>query len=173
MSAAPLPCDCPLSGFCERHQKFKGPTMHRLCQTRDDYRAKWDRDVGLLPPKPEAPDKPPRKPCPPKDSLACIYRGEQIGLVENCGCSHGEVPIFVCHHPEIPQREVLLRSVGKRPHTEPYQSYPVCRGCALQSRPDGKPSLLQGIESSTSGESTTSGSTSLVSDCHQAPSNQP
>lgn len=144
------PCDCPLAGYCDRHQRIKGTALHALCQTREDYRRKWDQEVRTPKPKPEP--KPRNQSKPLLIVLECIHRGEQVGLVENCGCAHGEVPIHICTHPEI-SREVVLRQVGKRPHTLPYQSYPVCRGCELQTRPDGKPSLLQGIETSTRGDS--------------------
>lgn len=40
------PCDCPLAGYCDRHSVRKGDVWHRLCQTRDDYRAKWDDGRG-------------------------------------------------------------------------------------------------------------------------------
>lgn len=36
-------CECPLAGFCERHQINKGPRWHHLCQTRPNYREAWDR----------------------------------------------------------------------------------------------------------------------------------
>lgn len=42
MSDAPAPCSCPLAGYCERHQREKYPHLHKLCQTREDYRAAWD-----------------------------------------------------------------------------------------------------------------------------------
>ena len=36
-------CECPLAGFCERHQINKGEKWHRLCQSSESYRAEWDR----------------------------------------------------------------------------------------------------------------------------------
>lgn len=125
----PPPCECPLAGYCERHKKTKGPSMHRLCQTRDDYRAKWDRDVAK--PEPKA-----RRvvtatpPAPRRQYLDCSYRGEQVGTVEACGCANGDVPIHLCSHPEI-NGQVLLRGCGKRPHTLPFQGLPVCQKCNL------------------------------------------
>lgn len=40
--SCPSPCQCELAGYCERHGFIKTPHTHRLCQTRDDYRSKWD-----------------------------------------------------------------------------------------------------------------------------------
>jgi hypothetical protein len=36
-------CECPLAGFCERHQIHKGEKWHSLCQSSESYRAAWDR----------------------------------------------------------------------------------------------------------------------------------
>lgn len=40
------PCSCPLAGYCERHRVEKGKHWHYLCQTRSDYRDKWDVGKG-------------------------------------------------------------------------------------------------------------------------------
>lgn len=40
------PCECPVAGWCERHQQRKTPHIHHLCQTRKDYRRLWDRQAG-------------------------------------------------------------------------------------------------------------------------------
>ena len=40
------PCSCPLSGYCKRHGIHKPDGWHRLCQSRDDYRAAWDDGHG-------------------------------------------------------------------------------------------------------------------------------
>lgn len=40
------PCTCLLAGWCERHKIAKPAPWHRLCQTRSDYRACWDRGEG-------------------------------------------------------------------------------------------------------------------------------
>ncbi len=47
------PCDCPLPGPCPRHaghplaaRQVKSAHAHQLCQTREDYRSKWDRESG-------------------------------------------------------------------------------------------------------------------------------
>jgi len=39
-------CTCPLASYCERHTINKSPHWHKLCQTRLDYRAAWDRGIG-------------------------------------------------------------------------------------------------------------------------------
>lgn len=40
-------CECPLSGYCQRHQMLKGPELHKRCKglagTRDCGRALWLR----------------------------------------------------------------------------------------------------------------------------------
>lgn len=48
------PCDCPLAGYCERHEIYKTATWQRLCSTRDDYRRAWDSGRG--PGQPERPE---------------------------------------------------------------------------------------------------------------------
>lgn len=58
------PCECPLAGWCDRHHREKIGRLHELCQTRADYRAKWDKEAegrrkGTFPPKQAAP--PPSK----------------------------------------------------------------------------------------------------------------
>jgi hypothetical protein len=39
-------CSCPMAGFCDRHKIHKGDHYFRLCQDREDYRAKWDANRG-------------------------------------------------------------------------------------------------------------------------------
>ena len=39
-------CDCPLAGWCERHQVNKSKVWHRLCQTDERYRQAWDEGRG-------------------------------------------------------------------------------------------------------------------------------
>jgi hypothetical protein len=36
-------CECPNAGWCQRHRMSKPPHLHRLCQSREDYRSLWDR----------------------------------------------------------------------------------------------------------------------------------
>lgn len=38
-------CDCtiPDGGYCERHRMQKTPALVRLCQTRPDYFALWEK----------------------------------------------------------------------------------------------------------------------------------
>lgn len=79
MSTCPVhlspPCECPLAGYCERHQRSKGPLNHQLCQTNPAYRTLWDRQIKerelvvdvvmqatVRPPRPKPPpsDEPPK-----------------------------------------------------------------------------------------------------------------
>jgi hypothetical protein len=39
-------CECPLAGWCERHQINKSNNWHRLCQTHQGYRQAWDEGRG-------------------------------------------------------------------------------------------------------------------------------
>ena len=39
-------CECPLAGFCKRHNMVKGPHLHKLCQTREDYFQLWEEGSG-------------------------------------------------------------------------------------------------------------------------------
>lgn len=36
------PCECPLSGYCNRHKINKNPTEHRLCLTDIKYFNMWE-----------------------------------------------------------------------------------------------------------------------------------
>lgn len=45
MTTPPPPCSCPLSGWCERHQRTKSEHLHHLCQTDERYRANWDKEA--------------------------------------------------------------------------------------------------------------------------------
>jgi len=40
------PCECPLAGFCKRHNMVKGPHLHKLCETRADYFELWEEGFG-------------------------------------------------------------------------------------------------------------------------------
>lgn len=40
------PCDCPMSGWCSRHGVEKTTVLHKLCQTRENYRRAWDEGRG-------------------------------------------------------------------------------------------------------------------------------
>ena len=39
-------CECPLAGYCKRHNMVKGPHPHKLCQTREDYFQLWEEGFG-------------------------------------------------------------------------------------------------------------------------------
>lgn len=47
-----LPCSCDSPGWCSRHQRHKTPYLYQLCQSREDYRALWDRLVAEAPAEP-------------------------------------------------------------------------------------------------------------------------
>lgn len=55
----PVPCSCPLAGWCERHRLNKTDAQHKLCQTRANYRKAWDegRLFGQKNAKPKQPPK--------------------------------------------------------------------------------------------------------------------
>jgi hypothetical protein len=40
------PCECPLSGYCNRHKVTKNDTEHRLCSTEQKYFDMWERKVN-------------------------------------------------------------------------------------------------------------------------------
>ncbi|TXG78466.1 hypothetical protein E6Q11_00985 [Candidatus Dojkabacteria bacterium] len=40
------PCDCPLAGYCKRHNVEKSAAWHKLCQRHQGYRAMWDAGNG-------------------------------------------------------------------------------------------------------------------------------
>jgi len=37
------PCSCSEPGYCDRHKRQKTPHLWKLCQTRPEYRALWDK----------------------------------------------------------------------------------------------------------------------------------
>lgn len=40
------PCQCPLSGFCERHKVNKSPLLHSKCQTDERFWHAWEQGRG-------------------------------------------------------------------------------------------------------------------------------
>lgn len=36
-------CECPIAGYCDRHNRIKNEHLHALCQTRQDYFDAWER----------------------------------------------------------------------------------------------------------------------------------
>lgn len=40
------PCECPLAGFCNRHQVDKTPHWHKLCQNHMGYFNAWEKCIG-------------------------------------------------------------------------------------------------------------------------------
>lgn len=51
------PCECPLSGWCNRHAMFKHEAWHGLCQKNADYRRAWDNGDGPGQPRQEQPSE--------------------------------------------------------------------------------------------------------------------
>jgi hypothetical protein len=41
------PCECPLSGFCNRHNINKNETEHRLCFTDKKYFDMWEKKSNI------------------------------------------------------------------------------------------------------------------------------
>lgn len=39
-------CECPLAGYCNRHQVTKSNHLHKLCQTNNTYFNKWENCQG-------------------------------------------------------------------------------------------------------------------------------
>lgn len=48
-----MKCECPISGFCERHQVNKTDHLHDLCQNRPGYFELWESGKGPLQSKAE------------------------------------------------------------------------------------------------------------------------
>ena len=40
------PCECPLSGYCNRHKINKNQTEHRLCSTDIRYFDMWEKKAS-------------------------------------------------------------------------------------------------------------------------------
>ena len=45
------PCECPVSGWCDRHALMKHDNWHQLCQRSEKYRRAWDAGRGPGQPK--------------------------------------------------------------------------------------------------------------------------
>jgi len=39
-------CECPLAGFCKRHDMNKTPHYHKLCQNQEVYFKQWEECKG-------------------------------------------------------------------------------------------------------------------------------
>lgn len=39
-------CECPLAGYCQRHQVKKANGWHKLCQTKQAYFDAWENGTG-------------------------------------------------------------------------------------------------------------------------------
>lgn len=39
-------CECPLAGYCNRHEVNKSAHLHKLCQTSQTYFNKWENCQG-------------------------------------------------------------------------------------------------------------------------------
>ena len=42
------PCECPLAGYCNRHEVNKNAHLHKLCQTNIKYFNLWEKCKGPL-----------------------------------------------------------------------------------------------------------------------------
>ena len=42
------PCECPLAGYCNRHEVDKNAHLHKLCQTNIKYYNLWEKCKGPL-----------------------------------------------------------------------------------------------------------------------------
>ena len=40
------PCECPLAGFCSKHNVEKTPHWHKLCQNHMGYYNAWEKCMG-------------------------------------------------------------------------------------------------------------------------------
>lgn len=86
-------CNCPLSGYCERHKVDKTPHLFKLCRTNDRYFDAWEegRGIGQRMPKAEREFRESRRQ--PAEPI-CVHKGEALGKV-NCGCS-GSSQVYQC-----------------------------------------------------------------------------
>lgn len=76
------PCECPVAGFCQRHNREKSRRAHELCQTRDDYRALWDQQLG--------------QPVTPRPG-PCKFLGDVVRKVSCLSCKgHVQLKVFEC-----------------------------------------------------------------------------
>jgi len=86
-----MPCQCPIEGWCNRHQRKKTGRIYELCQTRSDYRRMWDMQAI----KQTMTDKSSPKPVAvaisadngPGTILAKFYTRFGIKKTSGCSCS--------------------------------------------------------------------------------------
>jgi hypothetical protein len=85
-------CDCPLSGYCERHKVDKTPHLFHLCKTNRKYYNAWEegRGIGQRMPKAEQEFRAKRRALP----VVCAHRGEVLGK-SGCGCE-GSPEVYQC-----------------------------------------------------------------------------
>lgn len=86
-------CECPLAGYCNRHGVKKGESLHKLCQTNEDFFLAWEECRGPG----QADDCIPRKSRGFGDTIAKVAKS--VGLdkaaraiaravgAKGCGCS--------------------------------------------------------------------------------------
>lgn len=48
MTNEKTPCECPLAGFCKKHDVEKNSHLHKLCQTNVKYFNLWEKCKGPL-----------------------------------------------------------------------------------------------------------------------------
>lgn len=75
-------CDCPVAGFCARHQCEKTEAYWKLCKTRVEYFSLWEQGRGPCLDRPI-----PRASRGLGDTLAWLIKAVTFGCVTPCtGC---------------------------------------------------------------------------------------
>jgi len=95
-------CECPLAGFCERHQLHKGEKWHRLCQSSESYREAWDRRAAgngerrheEVANRAKAKNRAAKRLANQSTEPVCVHRGDKIGTAD-CGCA-GKPKVYQC-----------------------------------------------------------------------------
>lgn len=85
-------CDCPMSGWCERHRVNKTPHLLHLCRTNDRYHQAWEEGRGIGQKVTKAQQDFQREIRKPRE--VCIHRGEAVSKAD-CGCA-GSPTVYQC-----------------------------------------------------------------------------
>jgi hypothetical protein len=121
-------CDCPLSGYCERHKVNKTPHLLKLCRTDERYYRAWEegRGIGQRASKAERDFQESRRQPPPP---VCVHRGEVIGKA-SCGCA-GSPEVYACSvHTYAMERKLKPGRVKVATEAEKkYVDVGYCSGC--------------------------------------------
>lgn len=121
-------CDCPLSGYCDRHKVDKTPHLFRLCQTNQRYYDAWEqgRGIGQRMPKSEQEFRAQRRKLP----QVCVHRGDSLGK-SGCGCE-GNPLVYACSlHEYAMERKVKPGKMRFTAHDGSKKSVEMhyCSGC--------------------------------------------